>query len=143
MDISLAGEIILYTDISIMGILSLLLFGWQVQVLRGKSMDNPDGTKDDWHEQKIYYGMSLADLLIAIPLTLIGIMLIFMNQKLGYYLTGMTSFWYVWVNSVFTITSLRFEKPKITPMWFFVFPLGIIVGLIYLIWSFVYFYLIF
>ncbi len=135
----MAGKIILYADIFIMGIFSLLLFGWQLRVLSGKSMSNPDGTKDDWHEQKLYYGLALADLIFAIPLTLMGIILIFLNHKLGFYLTGMASFWYLWVNSAFTYTSLRFEKPKITLMWIIAFPLGIIVGLVYLIWSFIYF----
>ena len=106
-------------------------------------MKNTDGTCDDWHEQKLFYGMAMSDLTIAIPFCLVGIVLIFFDQKLGYYITGMAAFWFVWVNSVFTITSLRFEKPKITPMWLFVFPFGIIVGLVYIIWSLIYFDLIF
>ncbi len=143
MEVSLIGKIILYIDISIMGILSLIIFGFQWQVFRGKAMKNPDDSNDDWHEQKLFYGMALSDLTIAIPISLLGIILIFLDIKLGYYITGMAAFWFVWVNSVFTITSLRFEKPKITPMWLFVYPFGIIVGLVYLIWSYVYFELIF
>ncbi len=38
-----------------------------------------------------------------------------------------------------TATSLKFEKPKITLMWFIVFPLGSIIGLVYIVWSMIYF----
>ena len=139
MDISPAGKIILYTDIIIFGILCILLFFWQLNVLRGRSMKNPDGSADDWHEQKIFYGIALSDLTLAVPLTLLGIILIFLNNEYGYYITAMTAFWFVWINAACTITSLKFHKPKITVMWFIVFPFGAIIGLIYLVWSLVYF----
>ncbi|MFC1990342.1 hypothetical protein ACFLVW_07330 [Chloroflexota bacterium] len=108
-------------------------------VLRGKSMKNPDGSVDDWHEQKIIYGIALADITIAIPVTFIGIALIFVGWRIGYYLTGLACFWFLWANVMTTATSLRFEKPKITLMWFIVFPLGAILGLSYIIWSLIYF----
>ena len=139
MEIPLISRIILYIIIAIFGLLVIIVFGWQIMVLRGKSMKNPDGSVDDWHEQKLCYGIALADITIAVPLTLVGIVLIFVGWRIGYYLTGLASFWFLWTNIMGTATSLRFEKPKITLMWFIVFPLGAIVALAYIIWSLIYF----
>ncbi len=139
MDIPVLGKVILYTDIVLFGIICIILLVWQINVLRGRSMKNPDGSVDDWHEQQIYYGIALADIFIAIPITLAGIALILAGRSIGYYLTGLASFWFLWVNVVCTATSLRFEKPKITINWIIVFPFGAIIGLVYLIWSLVYF----
>ena len=47
----------------------------------------------------------------------------------------MVSFWFLWANFMTTITSLRFEKPKVTFQWFVVFPLGAVVGLSFLAWT--------
>ncbi len=139
MEIPLTSRIILYIIIVLFGLIAIFVFGWQIMVLRGKSMKNPDGSVDDWHEQKIFYGIALADITTAVPVALIGIALIFLGQRIGYYLTGLASFWFLWANIMTTATSLRFEKPKITPMWFIVFPLGAILGLAYIIWSLIYF----
>jgi hypothetical protein len=139
MDIPLIGQVILYIIIVLFGLLAVIVFGWQVMVLRGKSMKNPDGSVDDWHEQKLFFGIALADITVAIPVTLIGIVLIFMGWRIGYYLTGLASFWFLWTNIMGTATSLRFEKPKISFNWFIVFPFGAIVALAYIIWSLVYF----
>jgi hypothetical protein len=103
-------------------------------VLKGKAMDNPDGSKDDYNEQNILYGMALADILIICPTTFIGIILILINLNWGFLLLGLISFWNIWVNTATTITSLRFYKPKITFSWFIVFPFGILLGLTYIIW---------
>ncbi len=139
MEIPLTSRIILYIIIVLFGLIAIFVFGWQIMVLRGKSMKNPDGSVDDWHEQKLFYGIALADITIAVPVTFIGIALIFVGQRIGYYLTGLASLWFLWANIMTTATSLRFEKPKITPMWFIVFPLGAILGLAYIIWSLIYF----
>ena len=61
-------------------------------------MKNPDGSADDWHGQKIYYGIALSDLIVAIPVSLLGIVFIFLGYRIGYYITAMTSFWFVWIN---------------------------------------------
>ena len=108
-------------------------------VLRGKSMDNPDGTVDDWHKQKLFYGIAIADITVAIPVAFIGIAMIFMGWRIGYYLTGLASFWFLWANIMTTTTSLRFEKPKKSITWFFVFPFGAIIGLAYIVWTLVHF----
>jgi len=139
MEIPLISKIILYIIISLFGLLSIIVFGWQIMVLRGKSMKNPDGTVDDWHDQKLCYGIALADVTVAVPVTLIGIVLIFVGWRIGYYVTGLASFWFLWTNVMATATSLRFEKPKISLNWFIVFPFGALVALAYIIWSLTYF----
>jgi len=139
MEIPLTSRIILYVIIILFGLLAIIVFGWQINVLRGKPMKNPDGTVDDWHEQKLCYGIALADITIAVPLTLVGIALIFLDWRIGYYLTGLVSFWFLWTNIMATTTSLRFEKPKITLYWFIVFPFGALVALAYIVWTLAHF----
>ena len=139
MEIPLISKIILYIIIVLFGLICIPILRWQVMVLRGKSMRNPDGSVDDWHEQKLFYGIALADTTIAIPVTFIGIVLIFVGWRIGYYLTGLASLWFLWANIMTTATSLRFEKPKITFNWFIVFPFGAILGLAYIVWSLIYF----
>ena len=143
MDLPLISRVFLYIIVVIFGLLCVLTAGWQVMVLSGKSMNNPDGTVDDWHEQKLFYGMALADITIAVPVALTGIALIFTGLRMGYYLTGLASFWFLWANIMTTATSLRFEKPKISVNWFFVFPFGAIIGLAYIVWTLVHFNTIF
>jgi hypothetical protein len=122
-----------------MGLLSLVVFGWQIQVLRGKDMKNPDGSADNWHEQKIFFGIAVADIFLACPLSIIGIVLVFVSSQWGFYLLTWVSFWFVWANIMTTATSLRFEKPKITLTWLIVFPLGSLVGLAYFVWTLIHF----
>jgi hypothetical protein len=143
MEIPLIGKVILYTDIILFGIICLIIWTWQWKVLRGKAMPNPDGSVDDWHDQKLCYGIAVADIFVAVPVALTGIVLIFVGQPPGYYLTGLASFWSLWANVMTTVTSLRFEKPKITLEWIIVFPFGAVLGLIYIVWSFVYFDVVF
>ena len=137
------GKIILYTDLLLMGLMALAIWVWQLLVLRGRPLKNCDGSVDSWQEQKVLYGMALADLVVAVPATLLGIFLIFKGWGLGYYLTGLASFWWLWANVMTTANSLRFEKPKITFMWLVTFPLGAILGGIYILWSIVHFWEIF
>ncbi len=139
MEIPVVSKVILYIIIVLFGLICIPILRWQIMVLRGKSMRNPDGSVDDWHEQKLFYGIALADIAIAIPVTFIGIIFIFVGWRIGYYLTGLASFWFLWANIMTTATSLRFEKPKITLMWFIVFPFGALIGLAYIIWSLIYF----
>ena len=65
--LSPASQISLYILLALMGLFALLVFGWQIMILRGKAMKNPDGTVDDWHEQKTHYGIALADVFLACP----------------------------------------------------------------------------
>jgi hypothetical protein len=133
--LSLPSQIILYILLALFGLLALIIWGWQIQVLRGKDMKNPDGSADNWHEQKIFYGIAIADIFLACPLTIIGIILVFISPSWGFYLLAWASFWFVWANIMTTATSLRFEKPKITLSWLIVFPFGTLVGLAYFIWT--------
>jgi len=34
-----------------MGLDSLIVFLWQIMVMKGKAMKNTDGSVDDWHNQ--------------------------------------------------------------------------------------------
>ncbi len=111
------SQISLYVLLALMGLLALIVWGWQIQVLRGKEMQNCDGSVDSWHEQKMFYGIAVADIFLACPLTIIGILLVFASPRWGYYLLTWVSFWFVWANIMTTATSLRFEKPKITLSW--------------------------
>ena len=139
MEIPLISQIILYVILALFAFMCTIIFLWQVKVIRGKSMNNADGSVDDWHEQKLFYGIAIADIFIAVPLTVVGIVLILLDWAVGYYVTGLAALWFLWANVMTTATSLRFEKPKITVMWFVAFPLGAISGLAYIIWSLIYF----
>ena len=39
----------LYVLLALTAILTLIIWGWQIMVLRGKAMSNADCTSDDWH----------------------------------------------------------------------------------------------
>ena len=139
MDIPLISQVILYIVIVLFGLLAIIVFGWQIMVLRGKSMKNPDGSKDDWHEQKTHYGIAFADVFLTGPTSIAGIILVFISPRWGYYLLSLVSFWFVWSNIMTTATSLRFENPKINLNWFITFPFGILIGLAYIAWTVVHF----
>ena len=51
----------------------------------------------------------------------------------------MIGFWFVYANILTTATSLKFEKPRFTFMWFIVYPMGILVGVAVLAWAGVHF----
>ena len=65
--ITQTAQISLYVLLALLGLFSLLVFGWQIMILRGKAMNNPDGTVDDFHEQKTHYGIAFADVILACP----------------------------------------------------------------------------
>ena len=133
--LSLPSQITLYMLLALIGFFILITWGWQIQVLRGNDMKNPDGSADNWHQQKIFFGIAIADIFLACPLGVIGLVLIFLNPRWDHYLLAMVSFWFVWANIMTTATSLRFEKPKLTLNWWIVFPTGIFVGLAYILWT--------
>ncbi len=138
-ELSLLSQIGLYVLLVLMGLLALIVWGWQIMVLQGKAMKNTDGSSDDWHEQKTLYGIAVADIYLACPASIAGIVLVFASPRWGYYLLAWVSFWFVWANIMTTATSLRFEKPRITLNWFIVFPFGALVGLAYIVWTIVHF----
>jgi hypothetical protein len=138
-ELSIFSQINLYVLLVLMGLFALLVGGWQVMVLQGKAMKNPDGSSDDWHEQKTHYGTAFADVFVACPACIAGIVLVFISPRWGCYLLALVSFWFVWANLMTTVTSLRFEKPKITLNWFVTFPFGTLVGLAYIVWTLIHF----
>lgn len=142
-ELSLLSQISLYVLMFLMGVIALLIFIWQVNVLKGKAMKNPDGSLDSWHEQKILYGIAVADLILACPATIAGIVFVFIWPQWGYFLLALVSFWFVWANIMTTAASLRFEKPKISLNWFITFPFGIFLGIAYIIWTIVHFNIIY
>ncbi len=138
-ELSLVSQISLYVLMALIGVYTLLVGSWQAMVLKGKTMKNSDGSTDDWHEQKTHYGIAFADLVLACPVTIAGIVLVFVAPHWGYYLLALASFWFIWANTMTTSTSLRFEQPNINLNWFIVFPFGILVGLAYIVWTFIHF----
>jgi hypothetical protein len=136
----LLSQVSLYVLLALMGLFALLLWGWQSMILRGKAFKNPDGSVDDWHEQKTHYGIAFADVFVACPANLIGIVLVFLAPRWGYYLLALVSFWWVWANVMTTATSLRFYNPRLSLMsWLIGYPFGILVGLAYIAWTIVHF----
>ncbi|MFC2161211.1 hypothetical protein ACFLRW_01020 [Acidobacteriota bacterium] len=142
-ELSLFSQLTLYMLLGIMGLICLVIWDWQVKVLRGRAGKNPDGTSDSWHEQKFFYGIAIADIFFACPVNIAGIVLLFFCPQWGYFLLAFVSFWWVWANIMGTSTSLRFEKPKITFNWIIAFPFGTFIGLAYIVWIIVHFKFIF
>lgn len=142
-ELSFISRICLYVLLGIMGLLSIFIFTWQVMVMRGKAMKNCDGSFDSWHEQKSHYGIAFADVFVACPATLSGIVLVFLSPRWGFYLLALAGFWWVWANIMTTANSLRFEKPRITFLWFLTYPFGAILGLVYIAWTIINFHAIY
>jgi hypothetical protein len=138
-ELSLISRVSLYVLLGTMGFVCLIIWGWQIRVLKGKAMKNPDKSFDNWHEQKTHYGIAFADIFLACPVNIAGIALVFVSPRWGYYLLALVSFWWVWANTMTTSTSLRFEKPKITLDWIIAFPFGILVGLAFITWTLIHF----
>ncbi len=138
--LSLFSQISLYVLLVLYGLFALLLWVLQFKILRGKAFENPDGSKDDWHEQKTFYGIAFADVFVACPANILGIVLLFLYPRWGYYLLALVSFWWVWANVMTTATSLRFYNPKQHLMiWLAGYPLGILLGLAYIAWTIIHF----
>jgi hypothetical protein len=134
-DLSLLSQITLYMLLAFIGVLTLLILWFQVQVFGGKRMPNPDGSADDWHEQKIFYGIAVADIFLACPLGFATVGLTLAASPWGLFLLPMHGFYFLWANTMTTATSLRFHNPEFTLTWFLVFPLGILVGVATLAWT--------
>ena len=130
----LASQISLYVLLALTGVLALVVWAGQIWVLRGNAFPNPDGSKDDWHEQKIIYGMAFADAVLACPTAIAAVIVVFLSPRWGIFLLALVSFWMLWANIVTTATSLRFHHPRVTVAWFMAFPFGALVGLANIIW---------
>jgi hypothetical protein len=137
--LSVASQITLYIILAAIAVFTLLVLVAQIGIVRGKPFENPDGTKDDWREQKVFYGIAWADILVACPVSFAALILIFTASHWGFYTMGMVSFWFVWTNVMTTVTSVRFEKPRVTFQWIIVFPLGTVIGLAFIVWTLTHF----
>jgi hypothetical protein len=100
--LSLLSQISLYVLLALIGLFSLLLWGWQIMILKGKAIRNPDGSSDGWQEQKSHYGMVVADVFLACPASIMGIILVSASPRWGFYLLVMVNFWFVWANIMTT-----------------------------------------
>jgi hypothetical protein len=100
--LSPVSQISLYVFLILIGLFSLLIFGWQIMILRGKAMQNPDGTTDDYQEQKAHYGIAFADVFLACPTCFVALALVFINPRWGFYLLMMVAFWFMWANLMTT-----------------------------------------
>lgn len=142
-ELSLLSQISLYVLLGTMGIVCLIIWSWQIRVLKGKTMKNPDNSCDNWHEQKTHFGIAFADIFLACPANIAGIVLVFLIPRWGFSLLAFVSFWWMWANIMTTSTSLRFEKPKITFNWLVAFPFGILIGLAMIVWMIAHFEIIY
>ena len=138
-NLQLFSQLTFYVLMFFMGLFSVLIFFWQIMVLRGRAMNNADGSCDDWSEQKNFWGIAFADVFIACPVTFAGIALVFTGLRCGFYMLALVGFWFIWANTMTTANSLRFENPKITLSWLFTFPMGIFIGGGYILWTIVHF----
>ena len=102
MELSTLSQVSLYILLALIGIFTLIVWGWQINVLRGKGMTNPDGSADSWHEQKTHYGIAFADVFFACPANAIAIVVVFVSLRWGTYLLAMAGFWWVWANVMTT-----------------------------------------
>lgn len=137
--LSVPSLVSLYLLLATMALYLVPLIYWQLMVLKGRRMHNPDGSADDWNQQRIHYGIAFADLFVACPINIAGIILVFVSPVWGFYSLALVSFWWLWANVMTTSISLRFENPKITMSWFITFPFGALVGMAYIIWTIVHF----
>lgn len=142
-DLPLGSMISLWVLAGLFAAISIALFVAQIYVLSGRAFPNPDGSTDDWHEQPIIFGMALADVIFAVPVTLIGVAMLWVDLKVGVFVLSMSGFWMIYANIFTTATSLRFHKPRLTLVWVLAFPFGIVLGLAMLFWVWWHFALLF
>jgi hypothetical protein len=142
-DLPGVSRIFLYILLVAISLITVIVLIAQIGCVSGRPFENPDGTKDDWREQRVFYGIAWADILVACPLSFAGVVLVFLAPQWGFFIMGMVGFWFVWANVMKTLTSLRFEKPRITLRWFVVFPMGTMIGLAFLVWIVLHFRLVF
>ena len=104
--LSAVSRILLDVLVSLIALLTLVVAWAQIRCVRGRPFQNPDGTADDWREQKIFYGIAWADLVVACPLAIVGLGLTFTYPTLGLFLLAGVSVWLVWASVMTTVTSL-------------------------------------
>lgn len=133
--LSPAAQFTLYALLALLGLFALLLLTWQIRVLRGDAMANPDGSVDDWRQQRILFGLAVADIFLVCPAAIAAIALVILAPRWGHLLFAMVGFWLVYINLATTATSLRFQRPRITLIWLLVFPGGAVLGFACFAWT--------
>jgi len=106
--LSLLSQLSLYALLALIGLITAVVLRAQIGCIRGRPFSNPDGTKDDWREQKLFYGIAWADVVVACPASLVGLVLTFTAPRQGLFILAMVSFWLLWASVMTTITSVRF-----------------------------------
>ena len=139
LELSLTSQVILYGSLAFYLVYAGLILYWQPKIARGEKVLRPDGSYDDIGTQPELWGLALANIFLVFPVIIIGIIFILLNHRMGYYLMALVSFWALHVHLANTATSLKIHKPKMSLSWFFVSPLYGIIGLVYVIWSMLYF----
>ena len=139
LELPMISAIALYVLIALIGALTSVILWFQINVFGGKRMPNPDGSADDWHEQEIFYGIAIADILLACPLGFVVGVLALAGSPWMLPVLAAHGFYFLWANTVTTVTSLRFHAPEFTLTWFIVFPLGALAGAATLIWCAIHF----
>ena len=56
-ELSLFSQISLYLLLIVISLLTMFIWDWQIMILKGKAIKNPDGSSDDWqeHEDTLWY----------------------------------------------------------------------------------------
>ncbi|MCP4231284.1 MAG: hypothetical protein GY771_14200 [bacterium] len=109
---------------------------WQIMVLLGNPMANPDGTVDTI-ANPLTFGFALADLALAIPVAILGIVGMLLQKKWGLFLSAMFTFLMFYMHFAVTASSLwggGFDV--ITLEWLLLFPSGCVIAVIFWIWFF-------
>ena len=138
-ELTMSSRLVLYVLLGLMGFFALIIPAWQIQVMRGRRMKNPDGSVDDWHDQSLFYGIAIADIIVACPATIAGVILAAFGSRWGFYITAQSAFWFIWANTMTTAHSLKFERPKITVAWIVAYPMEILLGAGYIAWTVIHF----
>ena len=93
--LSIGSTISLYILLAAIALFTLLVIRAQAGCIRGKFFSNPDGTRDDWRQQKIFYGIAWADLVLACPTSLVALVLIFTVPPRGFFFLFPATFYYL------------------------------------------------
>lgn len=131
---SLASRIILYVFLAFFALMSVALWAWQFQVLRGKRVKNPGGEYDDWHVYPNQFGYAFSDVFWLGPSLMIGVVLSLLGCRFGYYWLALAGSVLIWCLG-FAIFEVRAHKPRITFAWLLTFGLPVLVPLLFAAWT--------
>ena len=132
----LAAYIGLFVVFLLFAVYIVALGYWQIMVLLGNPMANPDGTVDSLADP-LFFGFAVADLAVMIPAAILGIVGMLMQKKWGLFLSAMFSFLIFYMSFAVTASSLWSNGFNvITLEWLLLFPSGCVVAVAFWIWFF-------